>query len=72
MLAPCGANMGFEDTDAGGGSGDEVGDVLGKSEVGAECDSKYARVTVEWEVSGINSNSRVVVGLWFIRCKESD
>ena len=44
----------------------------GKSEVGFECDSKYARVIVEWEVSGINSNSRVVVGLWFILCKESD
>ena len=41
MLAPCGVSS--------GGSGDVVGDVLGKSEVGVECDSKYARVTVEWE-----------------------
>ena len=40
--------------------------------MGVECDSKYARVIVEWEASGINSDSRVVMGLWFIRCKESD
>ena len=44
---------------------------VGKGEVGIECDPKYARVMVEWEASAIRSDSRVVVGLKFIRCKNS-
>ena len=33
--------------------------MLGKYEVGVECDSKYVRTTDEWEASGIKSDSRV-------------
>ena len=63
---------GFVDIDAGGCSEDEVGDVLGKSEVMVECESKYARVTIECDASAIKSDIKVVMGLAFIRCKKSN
>ena len=72
MLASCGASKGFKAFDTGGGSRDEAGDDLGKGEVGIECDSKSARVTVEKEASVIESDSTVIVGLVYIRCIKSD
>ena len=47
MLAPGGTRQGFEDVDAGGGTGDDVGDVLGEGEVGIEGDPQDARVAGE-------------------------
>ena len=40
--------------------------------MGFEGDSKNARVTVELKARGIKNDSRVIVGLSFIRGKESN
>ena len=59
MVAARGVSRGVEDIDAGCGSGNEVGDVVGEGVVGVECQSTCARVMVQWEASAIKCDSRV-------------
>ena len=72
MLAPGGSRQGFEDVDTGGGTGDDVGDVLGEGEVGVEGDPQEAGVAGEGERGVVECDCGVRVGLAFVRCKEGD
>ena len=71
-VGPCDVSNSSEDIDEGGGSVDEVEDVLWKGEFEVECDSMFPSVTFEWHTSVIVSDSRVVVGLAFIRRKKTN
>lgn len=44
--------------------------MLGNGEVRAESESRYARVTLDGKASVTKSDSRLVVGLAFFRCKK--